>query len=46
MVFYLLLIYYQSIKSYAAEILTVLSNQMGDVALLMVIASIINFGRF
>ena len=32
-------------KSYGAGILTVLSNRIGDVALLMVIAWIINFGR-
>ena len=33
-------------KSYGAGILTVLSNRIGDVALLMVIAWIINFGRW
>jgi len=46
LVSYLLVIYYQNIKSYGAGILTVLSNRIGDVALLMVIAWIINFGRW
>jgi NADH-ubiquinone oxidoreductase chain 5 len=32
------------VKSYGAGMLTVLSNQIGDVALLIVIAWIINFG--
>ena len=45
LVSYLLVIYYQNMKSYGAGILTVLSNRIGDVALLMVIAWIINFGR-
>jgi NADH-ubiquinone oxidoreductase chain 5 len=40
----LLVIYYQNVKSYGADMLTVLSNAIGDVALLMVIAWIINFG--
>jgi len=35
---YLLVIYYQNIGSYGAGMLTVLSNRIGDVALLMVIA--------
>jgi hypothetical protein len=30
--------YYQNVKSYGAGILTVLSNRIGDVALLIVIA--------
>jgi NADH:ubiquinone oxidoreductase subunit 5 (subunit L)/multisubunit Na+/H+ antiporter MnhA subunit len=38
LVSYLLVIYYQNVKSYGAGILTVLSNRIGDVALLMVIA--------
>lgn len=45
LVSYLLVIYYQNVRSYGAGILTVLSNRIGDVALLMVIAWIINFGR-
>ena len=44
LVFYLLVIYCQNVKSYGAGMLTVLSNHIGDVALLMVIAWIINFG--
>jgi NADH-ubiquinone oxidoreductase chain 5 len=38
LVSYLLVIYYQNVKSYSAGMLTVLSNRIGDVALLMVIA--------
>ena len=36
--FYLLIIYYQNVRSYGAGMLTVLSNRIGDVALLIVIA--------
>jgi hypothetical protein len=39
-----LVIYYHNVKSYNAGILTPLSNQIGDVALLIVIARILNFG--
>jgi len=46
LVSYLLVIYYQNVRSYGAGILTVLSNRIGHVALLMVIAWIINFGRW
>ena len=46
LVSYLLAIYYQNIKSYGAGMLTVLSNRIGDVALLIVIAWIINFGSW
>ena len=46
LVSYLLVIYYQNVKSYGAGILTVLFNRIGDVALLMVIAWIINFGSW
>jgi NADH-ubiquinone oxidoreductase chain 5 len=38
LVSYCLVIYYQNIKSYNAGMLTILSNRVGDVALLMVIA--------
>jgi NADH-ubiquinone oxidoreductase chain 5 len=38
LVSYCLVIYYQNRKSYNAGMLTVLSNRVGDVALLMVIA--------
>ena len=44
LVSYLLVIYYQNVRSYGAGMLTVLSNQIGDAALLIVIAWIINFG--
>lgn len=46
LVSYCLVIYYQNIKSYNAGILTALSNRIGDVALLISIAWIINFGRW
>jgi NADH-ubiquinone oxidoreductase chain 5 len=38
LVSYLLVIYYQNVRSYGAGILTVLSSRIGDVALLIVIA--------
>jgi NADH-ubiquinone oxidoreductase chain 5 len=38
LVSYCLVIYYQNVKSYNAGILTALSNRIGDVALLTVIA--------
>nr|YP_009351190.1 NADH dehydrogenase subunit 5 [Atlantitermes snyderi]AQP28820.1 NADH dehydrogenase subunit 5 [Atlantitermes snyderi] len=46
LVSYLLVIYYQNVKSYGAGMLTVLSNRIGDVALLMAIAWMINFGSW
>jgi len=46
LVSYLLVIYYQNIRSYGAGMLTVLSNRIGDVALLIAIAWIINFGSW
>lgn len=46
LVSYCLVIYYQNVKSYNAGMLTALSNRIGDVALLMVIAWILNFGRW
>nr|AQP29815.1 NADH dehydrogenase subunit 5 [Isognathotermes ugandensis] len=46
LVSYLLVIYYQNVSSYGAGMLTVLSNRIGDVALLMVIAWMINFGSW
>nr|AQP30264.1 NADH dehydrogenase subunit 5 [Tumulitermes sp. AUS49] len=46
LVSYLLVIYYQNFSSYGAGMLTVLSNRIGDVALLMVIAWMINFGSW
>ena len=44
LVSYLLVTYYQNVRSYGAGIMTVLSNRIGDVSLLIVIAWIINFG--
>jgi NADH-ubiquinone oxidoreductase chain 5 len=44
LVSYCLVIYYQNIKSYNAGILTALSNRLGDVAFLIAIAWILNFG--
>nr|WGO57893.1 NADH dehydrogenase subunit 5 [Brephallus tramlapensis] len=46
LVSYCLVIYYQNIKSYNAGMLTALSNRIGDVALLMVIAWMLNFGSW
>ena len=41
---YLLVICCQNMMSYGAVMFNVLSNQIGDVALLIVIAWLINFG--
>nr|APX40636.1 NADH dehydrogenase subunit 5 [Colaspidema barbarum] len=46
LVSYCLVIYYQNIKSYNAGMLTALSNRVGDVALLMSIAWMLNFGSW
>lgn len=46
LVSYCLVIYYQNVKSYNAGILTVLSNRVGDVALLITIAWMLNFGSW
>jgi NADH-ubiquinone oxidoreductase chain 5 len=43
---YLLVLYYQNVRSYGVGMLNVLSNRIGDVALLIVIAWIINFGSW
>nr|ASM82716.1 NADH dehydrogenase subunit 5 [Creobroter elongata] len=43
---YCLVIYYQNLKSYNAGMFTALSNRIGDVALLMAIAWMINFGSW
>nr|ASY98165.1 NADH dehydrogenase subunit 5 [Deroplatys desiccata] len=43
---YCLVIYYQNVKSYNAGMLTVLSNRVGDVALLMAISWMLNFGSW
>nr|AQM39909.1 NADH dehydrogenase subunit 5 [Deflorita sp. ZJZ-2017] len=46
LVSYCLVIYYQNIKSYNAGMLTALSNRIGDVALLMAVAWMLNFGSW
>lgn len=46
LVSYCLVIYYQNIKSYNAGILTALSNRLGDVAFLIAIAWILNYGSW
>nr|YP_010519680.1 NADH dehydrogenase subunit 5 [Furcilarnaca armata]UXP34234.1 NADH dehydrogenase subunit 5 [Furcilarnaca armata] len=46
LVSYCLVIYYQNTKSYSAGMLTALSNRVGDVALLMAIAWMLNFGSW
>nr|URX54143.1 NADH dehydrogenase subunit 5 [Glyptotermes sp. 15 AB-2022a] len=46
LVSYCLVIYYQNVSSYNAGMLTVLSNRIGDVVLLMVIAWMVNFGSW
>lgn len=46
LVSYVLVIYFQNVKSYRAGILTALSNRVGDVALLLAIAWILNYGSW
>nr|ATA58363.1 NADH dehydrogenase subunit 5 [Plistospilota sp. JZ-2017] len=46
LVSYCLVIYYQNVKSYNAGMLTALSNRVGDIALLMAIAWMLNFGSW
>nr|UPX88363.1 NADH dehydrogenase subunit 5 [Leptogaster cylindrica] len=46
LVSYLLVIYFQNIKSFNAGMLTALSNRIGDVALLLAIAWMLNFGSW
>nr|ADO60446.2 NADH dehydrogenase subunit 5 [Impressosora ruficollis] len=46
LVSYCLVIYYQNVKSYNAGMLTALSNRIGDVALLMAIAWMMNYGSW
>nr|YP_010569047.1 NADH dehydrogenase subunit 5 [Fannia canicularis]UEV87289.1 NADH dehydrogenase subunit 5 [Fannia canicularis]UZC78840.1 NADH dehydrogenase subunit 5 [Fannia canicularis] len=43
---YCLVIYFQNIKSYNAGMLTALSNRIGDVALLLAIAWMLNYGSW
>nr|APX40025.1 NADH dehydrogenase subunit 5 [Cryptocephalus rugicollis] len=44
LVSYCLVIYYQNVKSFNAGMLTALTNRIGDVALLMAIAWMMNYG--
>ena len=46
LVSYCLVIYFQNVKSYNAGILTALSNRIGDVAFLLAIAWILNYGSW
>nr|YP_010626522.1 NADH dehydrogenase subunit 5 [Hirtodrosophila subflavohalterata]WBK17658.1 NADH dehydrogenase subunit 5 [Hirtodrosophila subflavohalterata] len=46
LVSYCLVIYFQNIKSYSAGMLTALSNRIGDVALLLAIAWMLNYGSW
>nr|AND96185.1 NADH deshydrogenase subunit 5 [Eurysternus foedus] len=46
LVSYCLVIYYQNIKSYNAGMITALSNRIGDVAILLAIAWMFNYGGF
>nr|YP_009560644.1 NADH dehydrogenase subunit 5 [Liriomyza chinensis]AWX34632.1 NADH dehydrogenase subunit 5 [Liriomyza chinensis] len=46
LVSYLLVIYFQNVKSYSAGMLTALSNRIGDVAFLLAIAWMLNYGSW
>nr|AML26763.1 NADH dehydrogenase subunit 5 [Scarabaeidae sp. BMNH 1274750] len=46
LVSYCLVIYYQNVKSYNAGMITALSNRIGDIALLLAIAWMMNYGSF
>lgn len=46
LVSYALVIYFQNYNSYNAGILTIITNRIGDVAILICIAWILNFGRW
>nr|AYW52382.1 NADH dehydrogenase subunit 5 [Staphylininae sp. 1 ACP-2013] len=46
LVSYCLVIYYQNVKSYNAGMITALTNRIGDVALLMAIAWMMNYGSW
>nr|YP_010999366.1 NADH dehydrogenase subunit 5 [Cricotopus dentatus]WPM93212.1 NADH dehydrogenase subunit 5 [Cricotopus dentatus] len=46
LVSYCLVIYFQNVKSYNAGMLTALSNRIGDVALLIAIAWMLNYGSW
>lgn len=46
LVSYCLVIYFQNFKSYSAGMLTILANRIGDVAILLSISWILNYGRW
>lgn len=46
LVSYCLVIYYHNVKSYNSGMLTILSNRLGDIAILLCISWIVNFGSF
>nr|YP_010999301.1 NADH dehydrogenase subunit 5 [Cricotopus trifasciatus]WPM93147.1 NADH dehydrogenase subunit 5 [Cricotopus trifasciatus] len=46
LVSYCLVIYFQNVKSYNAGMLTALSNRIGDIALLIAIAWMLNYGSW
>nr|YP_009648738.1 NADH dehydrogenase subunit 5 [Panstrongylus rufotuberculatus]QDB64200.1 NADH dehydrogenase subunit 5 [Panstrongylus rufotuberculatus] len=46
LVSYCLVIYFQNYKSYSAGMLTILTNRIGDVAILLSIAWMLNFGSW
>nr|YP_009571941.1 NADH dehydrogenase subunit 5 [Narosa nigrisigna]QBH74720.1 NADH dehydrogenase subunit 5 [Narosa nigrisigna] len=46
LVSYCLVIYYQNIKSFNSGMLTALSNRIGDVCILMVVAWMLNYGSW
>nr|YP_010596156.1 NADH dehydrogenase subunit 5 [Catamiarus brevipennis]WAJ48488.1 NADH dehydrogenase subunit 5 [Catamiarus brevipennis] len=46
LVSYCLVIYFQNYKSYSAGMLTILTNRVGDVAILLAIAWMLNFGSW
>nr|QZI85971.1 NADH dehydrogenase subunit 5 [Rhynocoris fuscipes] len=46
LVSYCLVIYFQNYKSYSAGMLTILTNRIGDVAILLAIAWMMNFGSW
>uniref|UniRef100_UPI0031F3BC02 NADH dehydrogenase subunit 5 n=1 Tax=Yangiella montana TaxID=3141511 RepID=UPI0031F3BC02 len=43
---YCLVIYFNNFKSYSAGMLTILTNRIGDVAILIALAFILNFGSY
>uniref|UniRef100_UPI003001A964 NADH dehydrogenase subunit 5 n=1 Tax=Triatoma boliviana TaxID=3120505 RepID=UPI003001A964 len=46
LVSYCLVVYFQNFKSYSAGMLTILTNRIGDVAILLAIAWMLNFGSW